>query len=115
VDKNISTPIDVGTFYSKIAGGGLSTYAITTTGVLRAWGTNNIGQLGDGTTTARLSPVTIDTGVSYSSVAGMYASACGLTTLGQVKCWGLNSLGSVGETLPEYEKLIFELKKIRMN
>jgi hypothetical protein len=36
------------------------TLAVTRTGALWAWGLNNVGQLGDQTTTTRLAPVIID-------------------------------------------------------
>ncbi len=45
--------------WSYIASGGHSTYAFKSDGTLWAWGDNEYGQLGDGTTLARASPVII--------------------------------------------------------
>ena len=44
----------------QIAAGRLSSYAMLVDGSVWAWGRNNYGQLGDGTTTDRLSPVRIE-------------------------------------------------------
>jgi hypothetical protein len=43
----------------RIAGGNLYTVAIKADGSLWAWGANGLGQLGDGTTTNRTTPVRI--------------------------------------------------------
>ena len=44
----------------QIAAGLYSSYAMLVDGSVWAWGWNNVGQLGDGTTTDRLSPVRIE-------------------------------------------------------
>ena len=44
----------------QIAAGYMSSYAMLVDGSVWAWGGNNYGQLGDGTTTDRLSPVRIE-------------------------------------------------------
>lgn len=73
---------------------GYSTYAITSSGVLKAWGYNAKGELGDGTTIQRSSPVVIDAGTSYKTVTAQenfFFDAflgCGITAADQLKCWG---------------------------
>lgn len=52
----------------QIAAGKSSSYALLDDGYVWAWGANNVGQLGDGTTTDRHSPVRID---GYGADTGM--------------------------------------------
>ncbi len=97
---NRTTPdiIDPGVNYSKISAKGYTTCGITSAGVLKCWGHNSNGQLGDGTTSVRSSPVVVDVGVSYSQVVvGSNYHTCGITTSGDLKCWGLNTSGQLGD------------------
>lgn len=78
---------------------GYSTYAITRTGILKAWGYNAKGQLGDGTTDNRNSPVVIDAGTTYKTVVAHESQifnaflGCGITSADQLKCWGNGRTG----------------------
>lgn len=76
---------------------GSFTCALSTNGGVKCWGRNNIGQLGDGTTTNRYRPVDVvglSSGVQSVAVGG--AHTCALTTGGGVKCWGSNRVGQIG-------------------
>jgi len=70
-------------------------------GSLYCWGANNVGQLGDGTTTQRSTPVAVSTsgvlsGKTISAVALGGSHTCALAD-GAVYCWGDNSLGQIGD------------------
>jgi alpha-tubulin suppressor-like RCC1 family protein len=63
-------------------------------GTLYSWGTNGAGQLGDGTTTDRSSPV--DTGLSFVGIAASGAYSMGLDSKGGVWAWGSATEGELG-------------------
>jgi alpha-tubulin suppressor-like RCC1 family protein len=76
----------------------LFSLAVTTSGQVYAWGNNGSGELGDGTTTNRLTPVPVKlpTGVKVTAVRAGGVFALGLTSTGKVYAWGSNAAGELG-------------------
>ena len=87
-----------------VSGNG-SAYALLSDHTVKAWGLNDYGQLGDGTTDNRSTPVYVvdDANVNLSGVqkiAAGYASAYALIndgTVKAVKAWGRNNNGQLGD------------------
>jgi alpha-tubulin suppressor-like RCC1 family protein len=73
------------------------TCAWTTAQTLHCWGLNNLGQLGDGTTINRLTPVPVAGGHAFVQAWAGYMYTCGTTPAGEGYCWGSNSDGQLGD------------------
>ena len=76
---------------------GSSFYALMTDTSVYAWGRNDRGQLGDGTTTDRSTPVRVVGVTTPYGVAAGNAHACSQTSSFIVQCWGANDLGQLGD------------------
>lgn len=61
------------------------------------WGANDHGQLGDGTTTDRLTPVPVTDLTDAIHVAAGAGHSCALRASGQAVCWGDNRVGQLGD------------------
>jgi alpha-tubulin suppressor-like RCC1 family protein len=61
------------------------------------WGTNSFGQLGDGTTTDRLTPTPVAGNRRFRQLAGGERHTCGVTTTDEIFCWGSNQWGQLGD------------------
>ncbi|SEC67079.1 Alpha-tubulin suppressor [Nocardioides exalbidus] len=80
---------------SGAAAGGQSSCAVRPDGTAWCQGRNDFGQLGDGTTTLRVSPVqVVGTGWARISTGGSFT--CGVKLDGTLWCWGLNNFGQLG-------------------
>jgi alpha-tubulin suppressor-like RCC1 family protein len=90
---------------TDIAAGGLHTCVKFNNGGLKCWGSNEFGQLGNGTTKSSPDPVDV-VGLSevlathtpiphYKAIA--LARQCVLTSRGGVMCWGANTSGILGD------------------
>jgi len=95
-----SSPVQIGaltTWLSISAGAGsYHNLAIKTDGTMWTWGRNHYGQLGQGNTTDRSSPVQIGALTTWSKIsAGGYHSMV-IKTDGTLWSWGRNGSGNLG-------------------
>jgi alpha-tubulin suppressor-like RCC1 family protein/uncharacterized protein YjdB len=70
---------------------------LTETGVAYCWGDNYFGQLGDGTTSNRSTPIAVSGTLHFAALSLGLEATCGVTTSGVAYCWGLNSGGQLGD------------------
>ena len=66
-------------------------------GTLWAWGWNDHGQLGDGTTTMRLTPTRVATDMGWASVDAGDEHTVALRTDGTLWAWGWNDYSQLGD------------------
>lgn len=81
-----------------------SACAVLAGGSVHCWGSNEGGELGDGTTIARPTPAPVTglngavaVSVGATDVIAHAAHACALLDTGSVACWGSNDLGELGD------------------
>lgn len=79
----------------RISGGELHSLAVLNDGTLWAWGGNQYGQIGDGTTETRYLPVQIMDQVQSASAGGRHSIA--LKNDGTLWAWGCNDGGRLGD------------------
>ena len=84
-----------GDSFSTISAGGWHTLAIKSDGSLWAWGNNGNGQLGDGTTVEKTTPVKIMDDVAAVSAGYYYTLA--IKNDGSLWTWGYNGDGQLGD------------------
>jgi alpha-tubulin suppressor-like RCC1 family protein len=93
-------PVDVsglGSGVIDVEAGPGHTCALLSDGEVKCWGSNTYGQLGDGTTTDSLVPVTVSGLPDAKAISVGTIHTCALTTAGGMKCWGSNNDGELGD------------------
>jgi len=70
--------------------------ALNTDGTIWSWGNNSRGQLGDGTTTSKTSPVKIQSDTNFIAVTTGFEHVMAIQNNGTLWAWGYNNNGQLG-------------------
>jgi len=103
IDRNTPTQtasLGTGRTAVAISSGDYNTCALLDDGTVSCWGSNDNGELGDGTNTNRSTPLpTSSLGTNRGAVAissgGVHT--CAVLDDGSVSCWGWNNYGQLGD------------------
>ncbi|HUS29234.1 MAG TPA: hypothetical protein VMZ53_12015 [Kofleriaceae bacterium] len=89
VDQSIPTAVAAGpSTWKQVATSEITTCAIGGDDSLWCWGFNSTGQVGDGTTMPRLTPVQVDAARKWKSVDVAFFHTCAIDIDGVPYCWG---------------------------
>ncbi len=83
-----------------IAAGTSHTCAALASGILKCWGGNTDGQVGDGSTTGKASPTTVQLfgpALRATKVYSRGSHTCALSHADGLYCWGRNADGQLGD------------------
>ena len=99
-NSSVPVTVDLGKVQAiKIAANNAQTCAKMSNGVLRCWGGNSKGQLGNGTTFGSSLPVTVsdlEGLIQATEVTVGFLHTCAFLLNGEVRCWGENNQGQLG-------------------
>ena len=95
-----NVPVDIPGLASNIqsvSSGGSHNCVVTSGGGVKCWGTNDSGQIGNGTLNLAIAPVDVTgLGAGVSAVVAASTFSCALVS-GAVRCWGANNSGQLGD------------------
>lgn len=82
--------------FLQVTAGETHACGLTANGQVYCWGSNSLGQLGDGTTTDRGVPTVVPGLSGVIQIDAGSFSTCAVTSSGAIYCWGLNQYGQLG-------------------
>jgi alpha-tubulin suppressor-like RCC1 family protein len=111
-DVPVKVKLPKGVKASRMSAGANHSLAVTSTGKVLAWGENNDGQVGDGTTTNAMLPTTVKLpkGLKITQLAGGFAHSVALSSKGTVVAWGYNADGELGNGMTSNSLLPVKVK-----
>lgn len=84
--------------WSRVSAGGSFTCALDGSKAISCFGSNSLGQCGNGTTATALNPTPIKGGASdWTALEAGATHACAIHADGSLACWGSNNRGQVGD------------------
>ena len=84
---------------ATIAAGFDHACALAPAGEAYCWGSNDSGELGDGSDSLRAEPTRVTGGLSFASISAGHNRTCAIASAGELYCWGKNAFGQIGDAL----------------
>ncbi len=91
------TPVTGLTGVTAVTAGGYHACALKQDHTVACWGYNKSGQVGDGTTTSRLTPTPVSGLIGATAISASDIDTCALKQDKTVACWGYNGFGGLGD------------------
>lgn len=82
--------------WMHVTAGRRHTCGLTTDSLAYCWGSNDAGQLGDGTREERTAPVPVAGGRRFAAIDAGDDHTCAIAADGELLCWGANGRGQLG-------------------
>lgn len=82
-------------------------------GIAKCWGKNSLGELGDGTTTQRLTPVRVRRLRGAVQIGIGERHGCALLENGRAKCWGQGGSGQLGDGTETDRRTPVRVRRLR--
>lgn len=98
-ERTVDVRLGAQRLVKQVAAGARHTCALTATGEVRCWGSNDSGQLGIGTNVGVLVPANgaaVDLGGEAYAISAGWDHTCATLRNGDVKCWGSGQEGRLG-------------------
>jgi alpha-tubulin suppressor-like RCC1 family protein len=92
-------PVATDLKFRTVSAGGSHSCAITTAGAAYCWGSNETGQLGDGTVIPSASPQPVSGGLRMLAISAGASHTCVITENHLAYCWGSGDRGELGTGL----------------
>jgi alpha-tubulin suppressor-like RCC1 family protein len=92
-----ATAVSGGRQYNQVSASGSYSCGVTTAGKAFCWGSNPLGEFGNGTLTSTLTPTAAATGLVLAQLNAGERHGCGVTPEGRAYCWGDNRAGQLGD------------------
>lgn len=102
-DRHVPTAITALAGVTQVAGNGIisperaHTLFLLSDGTVWATGYNGLGQLGDGTTLNKVTPIQVPGISGVTQIAAGHAHSLAITQDGKVRAWGYNNTGQLGD------------------
>ncbi len=105
-NQPVPQPVLGGHTFQALSVGGHRACGLDLAGKAHCWGENRYGQLGDGTTIDKATPVEVSGGKTFVKIyagkigglGGLPTFSCGLEAAGTAWCWGYGSFGNGNPT-----------------